>query len=204
MSIAVSSYNLGSHSDVATTCLGECSSSKAKISNFSWTQDTSLNPKPEPEPEPEMIVSDFTTAFLSECEPGCAECRMAWMSNDPNFTFGHCVDWVQYRFGNQCNKSSQDKSRCSTEEMEYCFKAYPADSELRWKDPENECRTVIEFNRDDSFPWKFGSRDKSNLNVGLCILSSDPNRRCAHSWDNSEPMRNKGYTAMARVRPPTA
>ena len=59
MSIAVSSYNLGSHSEVASTCLGECTLSKAKISNISWTQDTSLNPAPEPEDEYMEAPSEF-------------------------------------------------------------------------------------------------------------------------------------------------
>ena len=138
--------------------------------------------------------------FLSDCYDGCTECKKTWWSNSPQDAIYECVNDIVYRYGNQC-KDTHDRSRCSTEELEYCFKAYPADSDLRWKDPDNECRTVRMFNRDDSFKWTFGNKDKSNIDAGLCILSSDPNRRCAHSWDPSEPRKNKGWTAMARVRP---
>merc|ERR1719400_1968223 len=34
MGIAVSSYDVGSHSDIAPQCLGNCEQSKAKISNL--------------------------------------------------------------------------------------------------------------------------------------------------------------------------
>merc|ERR1712241_612932 len=106
-----------------------------------------------------LIVSEEASEFLSDCDTGCTE----------------CVNDVVYRYGHQC-KASQDRSRCSTGEMDYCFKAYPADSDKKWRDPDNKCRSVIEFNRQEDFPWKFGKKNKGNKNSGLCILSDDPNR----------------------------
>ena len=124
---------------------------------------------------------------------------MAYRENYENDWYPRCNNTIVYRYGNQCN-NNHDLSRCNNFEMEYCFKAYPAASEMRWKDPDNECRTVLEFNRDPDFPWKYKNKNTSNLSKGLCKLSSDPNMQCALSWDPSDPMRNKGYTSLFRPR----
>jgi len=85
--------------------------------------------------------------------------------------------------------------------MDYCFKAYPVESDQKWKDPDYQCRSVVQFNREEDFDWKFAKRNKRHMRYGLCKLSSDPDADCAQSWDNSEPKKNKGWTSMARVRP---
>jgi len=205
MAFAVSSYDVGSHSDISPTCLGDCNQSSAKISNVMWKQETSVNPAPGPDPDDEMVVSEEASAFLSDCAEGCTECRKAWYENSPDETFGHCVNDIVYRYGNKCN-DRQDTSRCSPEEMDYCFKAYPAESAQKWRDPDNKCRTIVEFNRQEDYPWKFGKKNRSNVNNGLCALSSDPDKVCATSWDPEDTTQSegkpwKGYTSMARVRP---
>ena len=106
MSLVFSSYNVGSHSDIAPTCLGECTKSSAKLSNLAWISDTSINPAPEPEPEPEpgrLIITDNPSEFLSACEIGCTECRKAYFENFPDDFFGECVNSKVYRYTNKCN-----------------------------------------------------------------------------------------------------
>jgi hypothetical protein len=96
-----------------------------------WKQETSVNPVPDPVDE--LIVSEEASEFLSECDTGCTECVKAWYKNSPNDIFGHCVNDVVYRYTNPC-KSKHDLSRCSTEEMDFCFKAYPVGSTEKWRD----------------------------------------------------------------------
>ena len=201
MSIAVSSYNAGTHSDISPTCFGDCSASRAKISNFHWLSNTSINDAPEPEPPVpgELIVSEEASMYLSECYEGCTECRKSWFENFPNEIFGTCVNDIVYRYGNQC-KSSHDRSRCSTEEMDYCFKAYPYDSDLKWKDPDNKCRSVLDHVRDDTYPWTFANRDQTKLTKGLCKLGTDPARTCAYAWDAADPLGNSASTYLVRQR----
>jgi len=178
MGIAISSYNVGSHSDIAPQCLGECTTSSAKISNLMWKQETSVNPVPDPQPDDELIVSEEASDFLSECEAGCTECVKAWYKNSPNEILGHCVNTVVYRYGNKCG-NKKDRSRCSTEEMDYCFKSYPVDSDQKWKDPDTQCRSVVQFNREEDFDWKFSKKNKRSMKYGLCKLSSDADGVCA-------------------------
>jgi hypothetical protein len=144
MAFAVSSYNAGTHSELAPSCIGDCTRSQAKISNVMWLQETSVNPAPGPDDE--KFISEEASDYLSDCGEGCTECVKAWYTNSPEQVFGHCVNNIVYRYGHKC-KDWHNKSRCSTEEMDYCFKAYPADSPQGWKDADNKCRTVIDFNR---------------------------------------------------------
>ena len=145
-------------------------------------------------------MSKEASEFLSDCDTGCTECRKAWYKDSPNDIFGHCVNDAVYRYTNQC-KSKHDKSRCSTEEMDFCFKAYPVNSRKKWRDADCECRTVVPFNRQEDFDWKFSKWNKKRNTLGLCKLSSDPDAECAQSWDDSESMKGRGWTSMARVRP---
>ena len=208
MSLAISSYHVGTHSSISEICAvqADCSGSMATIKNIEFMSGTSeIIPEPdendnEPQPDPTLIIMEEASNYISDCWEGCTECRKAYYDNDPNYIFGHCVNDIVYRYGNQCN-SSQDRSRCSTMEMDFCFRAYPADSDLRWKDPDNKCRSLIEFNRDLTFPWLYKSKNTSNLNRGMCILDNDPYLQCALSWDSNDPAGNKGYTSMYRPRP---
>lgn len=185
--------------------MGECNDSMFNVSNVKFMIHNSEEEQSEPEPLPpgDLVVTADPSPFLNWCDEGCAECRVAYYTNYPLETFGSCVNDIEYRYGNQC-KTSHDQSRCSTDpaEMAYCFKAYPAASDLKWKDPDNKCRTVREFNRQsgDDFDWTWGSRNQST-SKGLCKLSTDPDRVCAWSWDASEARTNKGWTSMVRQRP---
>lgn len=63
MSLAFSSYNVGSHSEIDTKCLGTCTKSNAKLSNLNWKFDTSINPYPDPDDDKdndtnELIVTE--------------------------------------------------------------------------------------------------------------------------------------------------
>lgn len=98
MAIAVSSYNVSSHSDIAPTCVGECTASEAKISNIMWLQETSVNPAEDEEDE--LIISDQASDFLSDCEEGCTECVKAWYKNSPETTVYHCANDTVYRYAN--------------------------------------------------------------------------------------------------------
>jgi len=172
MAIAISSYNVRSHSAIAPTCVGECTASEAKISNVKWLQETSVNPA---EDEDKLIISDKASERLSDCEEGCTECVKAWYEKSPETIVYHCANDTVYRYGNKCNGRRQDKSRCSTSEMDYCFKSYPWNDPKGWKSEANECRTVVEYNRRTDIDWKFHRKNRRNTN-GLCALSSDPQR----------------------------
>jgi len=65
--------------------------------------------------------------------------------------------------------------------MDFCFKAYPASSVKRWKDPDNKCRTVTDFVRDIDGPWSWNKRDYRRTDRGLCKAyeTSMPDMSCA-------------------------
>jgi len=99
MALAFSSYNVGSHSELDTACLGTCSSSTSKLNNLTWTLGTALNPIPEPDDDDEdmgeWIVTEDASEFISQCadqksEEGhdCVECKKAYYANDPETTYG--------------------------------------------------------------------------------------------------------------------
>ena len=90
-------------------------------------------------------------------------------------------------------------SRCSTDEMDYCFKAFPQASPMKDDDPDKQCRTVLVHNRDMDYDWVY-SDDLQSQNKGLCALSDDPDRQCSRSWDPLDPLLNEGNTNMVRVR----
>ena len=83
--------------------------------------------------------------------------------------------------------------------MDYCFWSFPQPSPLRYNDPDTTCRTVLNHNRDMSVDWEYEDVNRNN-NRGLCILSDDPDRQCARSWDPADPKLNRGNTNMQRVR----
>jgi len=202
MAFAVSSYNAGTHSELAPSCIGDCTRSQAKISNVMWLQETSVNPAPGPDDE--KFISEEASDYLSDCGEGCTECVKAWYTNSPEQVFGHCVSTDHFRYGSQCGKK-KDRSSCSTEELEYCFSSYPVDSKTRWKDTESRCRSLPHFNRQtsDEFDWKFHKKNKRNNKGGLCRLTvkANPDQVCAQSWDPNEEKRQRGWTSMIRVRP---
>ena len=215
MALAFSSYNVGSHSDLDVACLGECSASTSKLTNLTWKVGTSVNPLPEPDNDEDPgkeIVTEKASDFIWECEDqkndeghDCTECKKAYYENTPEVTHGKCTNWVQYRYGNQC-KSSQDTSRCSPGEMEYCFKAYPAASSKRWNDPDNKCRTVTEFVRNiDRDAWTWASRNHRRTDRGLCKVYKDwglmDGMGCRLSWlktDKSNSKASRGYSSILR------
>lgn len=47
MALAVSSYDVGSHSIIDPYCLGTCQQSKAQVENLTWRYLTSENPIPD-------------------------------------------------------------------------------------------------------------------------------------------------------------
>ena len=93
-----------------------------------------------------------------------------------------------------------------SEELRFCFAAYPAASSKRWRDPDNKCRTITPFIRNLDYGWTFNRRDvkSSQLKRGMCILDSNPSRRCALSWDNNDKSNSRasrGATSIIRPRP---
>ena len=92
--------------------------------------------------------------------------------------------------------------------MEYCYKAYPAGSNQRWNDPDNECRTVTEFVRDIDGPWTWARNNHRRDDSGLCKVYKDAGQmggmKCALSWlntDDSNRKASRGYTSILRPRP---
>jgi len=214
MALAFSSYDVGSHSDLDTTCLGTCTQSNAKLTNLTWKSGTSLNPMDDDQQDPgELIVTEKASATIGMCADqmndeghDCTECKEAYFENFEDDKFGVCTNWVQYRYGNQCKTTDPDLSRCSEGEMDFCFKAYPAGSSKRWKDPDNKCRTVTEFVRDINGPWKYNKNNHRRTDRGLCKVyqQSMPDMKCALSWmesDNSNKKASRGYTSILRPRP---
>ena len=91
--------------------------------------------------------------------------------------------------------------------MDFCFKAYPAGSAKRWKDPDNKCRTVTEFVRNldgpEDEPWKWAKKNHRRNDRGLCMVTvgEDPEQNCRLSWLNSDKSNSKasrGYTSILR------
>ena len=148
-----------------------------------------------------LIVSDVPTGKLSDCAVGCAVCMEASYDDAPDVVFGECTDWRDFRYANICgpDKYYKDTSLCNTEEMKYCFAAYPQASPKKWRDPDLACRTVLDFNRNLDFPWEYAPSLKPTRK-GLCIHSDDPDRQCSRSWDPNHPKGKKGNTNMFRVR----
>ena len=101
------------------------------------------------------VISDTPTPKLSDCEVGCAVCMKAHFEDEPDVEFGECIDWRDFRYSNLCRPhwGHTERGLCNTEEMEYCFWSFPQASPMRWMDPENKCRTVLNFNRNLDFPW---------------------------------------------------
>jgi len=71
MALAFSSYNVGSHSDISTTCLGECTASNAQISNLTWKYFTSINENSDDGDSGDMgeyIITEEASETISQCD----------------------------------------------------------------------------------------------------------------------------------------
>ena len=109
MALAFSSYDVGSHSELDTACLGTCSSSMQKLTNLTWRSNTALNPIPDDGDDTDMgeyIVTEKPSATIGMCaeqkdENGndCTECKEAFYELDPDTKYGECTNWIQYRYG---------------------------------------------------------------------------------------------------------
>ena len=97
--------------------------------------------------------------------------------------FAMCVNWLEYRYKDQCVPSGYDNRKCNENEMRYCFQSYPNDSPLGLDDPDAACRTILDHNRDDDYEWAFDEETVDGSDLGLCILNNDPDMKCARSWD---------------------
>jgi len=188
MAMSVSTYDVGSHSHIAPTCLGECDSSMATIENIRWTQGDAIV-----EGEPEEVIGDVSM-HLSDCDEGCSECHDAWMSNDPENFYQVCTDWTVYRFGNPCKIERHDISRCSWNDVE-CLWSYDYSDPRKFRSDTKACRTVPPSFITNEF--KFGKKVHKNNNKGICRFTEGCST-CQWSWVTDDENKWKGASAMNR------
>jgi len=105
MSLAISSFNVGTDNEIADSCDVTCSSeSVMEIKNIRWTTD-------DAHIEKEDIFTYMGPAdSLDSCEDGCTECHKGTWSSAPNQDGFVCVDTTVYKYTNACkNKKANTK-----------------------------------------------------------------------------------------------
>lgn len=194
--MAVASYEVGSHNEISHTCVGNCDSSSVTVENVVWTSNDSLI-----EEEAEEVIGE-ASEYLSDCsEEGCSQCNQAWMSNSPSNIYHVCTDFTVYKFGNKCNTSRHDVSRCATgEDHKFCLWSYDYADPAKFRSETKACRTVPDYYFTNT--RRFSRRRQRNTRRGVCpYFPSDC--QCYYSWFNDrtvDPGWWRGYSALVVCR----
>jgi len=143
MSLAISSFNVGTDNEIADSCDVTCSSeSVMEIKNIRWTTDDAHIEKEE---EEDVFTAMGPAESLNSCEPGCTECHKGAWSSAVNQEAFVCVDTKVYKYGNACkNKKANTKvgKKCNSGDDALCHWSTEFGTTGDAKRATGACRTV--------------------------------------------------------------